>query len=310
MRLKKIIKAFVPYGVLWLYDKKIKTIIKLLLPKKLKRKLYLDSLRKTSPERLKTRNMLRFEVNITDHCNLNCVGCEHFSPLSKEKYIDVGDYERDCVRLGELLNWEAENIHLMGGEPLLHPRINEIIEITRKYFVKGVIEIVTNGILLMKQDKSFWETCRENNIVISVTQYPIHINHQEIEATVKKNDVAFRYYALGKKRMQKRPFDLEGKQNIEENIKICHMANNCIQLREGKLFTCVEIAYISIFNEYFNQKMEVTEKDYIDIYKVKNKKEIVNFLNKPVPFCRYCNIVGIEQGIAWRRSKKEISEWI
>lgn len=272
--------------------------------------MYLDSLRKGSAERLKTRKLLRFEVNITDHCNLNCVGCEHFSPLSKEKYIDTGDYERDCAQLGKLLNREAEGIHLMGGEPLLHPRINEIIEITRKYFTKGVIEIVTNGILLLKQDRLFWETCRENNIVISVTQYPININCKEIEETAKNNGVEFQYYTVGKNTMQKRPFDLTGRQTIEENIRICHMANQCVQLRDGRLFTCVPAAYISIFNDYFGKNIELTEKDYLDIYNVKSKAEIFNFLNKPIPFCRYCNIRAIKLDIKWGVSKKEISEWV
>jgi organic radical activating enzyme len=266
--IKKIIKAFVPYGVLWLH-RKVKDIIKNSLPEKTKARIYLDDLRKASVERLKQRTLLRFEINVTDHCNLNCVGCEHFSPLAKEKYIDIETYERDCAQLGKLLNWEMENIHLMGGEPLLHPQLNKIVEITRKYFVKGVIEIVTNGILLMNQNESFWEVCRENNVVVSVTQYPIKLKYNELEKKAKNNNVEMRYYYFGKKTMQKRPFDLEGKQNIEENIKICHMANQCVQLRDGKLFTCVVIAYISIFNEYFNKNLEVTEKDYIDIYKVK-----------------------------------------
>jgi MoaA/NifB/PqqE/SkfB family radical SAM enzyme len=309
MTLKKIIKAFIPYGILWLYNRKIKKLIKAILPRKIKIKMYLDALRKTSHERLMPRKLLRFEVNITDHCNLNCIGCEHFSPLAKEKYIDISDYEKDCARLGKLLNWEMENIHLMGGEPLLHPQINRIIEITRKYFVKGVIEIVTNGILLMKQDRAFWKTCNENNVIISVTQYPIGLKYDEIERTAKSQNVELRYYHFGKKTMQKRPFDLEGKQDIKENIKICHMANNCVQLRDGKLYTCVEIAYIGIFNEYFNKGLEVTEKDYIDIYKAQNKEEVFNFLNKPVPFCRYCDIMGIEQEIEWKKSKKEITEW-
>jgi MoaA/NifB/PqqE/SkfB family radical SAM enzyme len=284
--------------------------MKKILPEEKRIKIYLDDLRKTSIERLKQRTLLRFEINVTDHCNLNCIGCEHFSPLSKEKYIDIETYERDCAQLGSLLNWEVENVHLMGGEPLLHPQLSKIVEITRKYFVKGVIEIVTNGILLMNQNKSFWEVCRENNIIISVTQYPIKLKYNEIEEQAKNNNVELRYYFFGKKTMQKRPFDLEGKQNIEENIKICHMANQCVQLRDGKLFTCVVIAYISIFNEYFNKNLEVTERDYIDIYKVKNKNEIFNFLNKPVPFCRYCNIHEIKQGIEWKTSRKEINEWI
>jgi MoaA/NifB/PqqE/SkfB family radical SAM enzyme len=272
--------------------------------------IYLNSIKKNAEKRLQPRSLLRFEVNITDHCNLNCVGCEHFSPLAKKRCINIYSYKRDCKRLGKLLGGQIENIHLMGGEPLLHPHIIKILDITRKYFVIGVIEIVTNGLLLLKQKDLFWEKCRENDIKISITQYPIGLDYSAIEAKAKLHNVNLGYYFSGTKTMQKRPFDLEGKQDIEENFQMCHMSNFCIQLRNGKLYTCVEIAYISLFNKYFDKHMEVTDRDYIDIYKAKNKEEIFKFLCKPVPFCRYCNIKNIVRGLEWRNSKKEISEWI
>ncbi|GHV89637.1 hypothetical protein AGMMS50268_01400 [Spirochaetia bacterium] len=279
------------------------------MPEKKQISIYLNSLKKNAKQRLQPKTLLRFEVNITDHCNLNCVGCEHFSPLAAELNIDVDSYDHDCKRIGELVEGQVENIHLMGGEPLLHPRFIEILDITRKYFKIGVIEIVTNGILLLKQENVFWEKCNENDIKISITQYPIKLDYAAIETKAKLHKVNLGYYFIGNKTMQKRPFDLEGKQNTEENFQICHMPNNCIQLRDGKLYPCVETAYISIFNNYFNKNLEVTDKDYIDIYKAKNKEEIFNFLCKPIPFCRYCNIKNMVRGLEWRNSKREITEW-
>ena len=32
---------------------------------------------------------LMFEVHLVDHCNLNCKGCSHFSPVSEKKFVDV-----------------------------------------------------------------------------------------------------------------------------------------------------------------------------------------------------------------------------
>jgi MoaA/NifB/PqqE/SkfB family radical SAM enzyme len=263
-----------------------------------------------SKERRTPRKLLRFEVNITDHCNLNCAMCEHFSPIAPAKNIDVTQYENDCKRLGELLNGEMEDVHLMGGEPLLHPELSRIVDITRKYFPKGVIEVVTNGILVLKQDETFWHNLKKNNAKIAITQYPIKLDFEEIKKRANKYEVPFEWYFQGNKTMQKRPFDLEGTQDIEDNFDICHMANTCIQLRDGKLFTCVNPTYISIFNEYFGKNMEVSDKDYIDIYKAKNKDEILNFLAKPIPFCRYCNIKEMVCGLEWRISKKDISEWM
>jgi hypothetical protein len=267
-------------------------------------------MRKQAVERRKVKTKLGFEVSICDHCNLNCVSCEHFSPVADETYLDVEKYEKDSARLSELLDGEISWLHLMGDEPLLHPRLVEILEISRKYFKKGNIELVSNGILLLKQNNLFWETCRKNDIVVAVTQYPIKIDHKAIEKKAAEFGVKFRYYFIGHKTMHKRPLDTAGKQNTTENLKLCHIFNTCVQLIEGKLYTCIEIAYIKYFNKYFKQNLIVNENDIIDIYKVQTKKEVFERLAQPVSFCKYCNIKDTNFGIEWGVSKKEITEWV
>ena len=33
------------------------------------------------------------EIHVVDHCNLNCAGCNHFTPLAKPFFIEVKDFE-------------------------------------------------------------------------------------------------------------------------------------------------------------------------------------------------------------------------
>ncbi|GHV72928.1 hypothetical protein AGMMS49940_02300 [Spirochaetia bacterium] len=87
------------------------------------------------------------------------------------------------------------------------------------------------------------------------------------------------------------------------------MINTCVQLIDGKLYTCIVIAYMKYFNKYFNKKLTVGDNDSIDIYKVKTKEELFEFLAKPVSFCKYCNIKNTVFGLEWGVSKKDISEW-
>jgi hypothetical protein len=106
------------------------------------------------------------------------------------------------------------------------------------------------------------------------------------------------------------PFDINGRQSVVDNFRICYGANFCINLEDGKLATCPIPFVIKHFNKYFNQNIPVTEKDYIDIFKVKSVNEIFDFLRKPAPICAYCNLKGITYGINWAVSKKELAEWV
>ncbi len=49
------------------------------------------------------KNVLpKLETHLVDHCNLNCKGCSHFSPLSSPNFADYNQFTKDLTRLSEL----------------------------------------------------------------------------------------------------------------------------------------------------------------------------------------------------------------
>ncbi|MDR0382544.1 MAG: radical SAM protein [Spirochaetaceae bacterium] len=248
---------------------------------------------------------------ICEHCNLNCKGCGAFSPLVKECFIDVAEYEKDCSRLSLLCGGTVEYIDLLGGEPLLHPEITKILDITRKYF-NGQINIITNGIKLLSMTEEFWSGCKKNNIAIVISGYPIRLDYKIINRTACMHDVALEIRGFGNKLTiwNKFPIDLDGGQKPFRNFLSCFSSNFCLHLEHGKIGTCAQPFVIRHFNAHFNKNMTVSEENFIDIYKVSNLDEILSFLSRPIPFCKYCNLKKIKRGIKWDISKKEISEWV
>ena len=250
------------------------------------------------------------EIHVTEHCNLNCKGCNHFSCLAEEEYLELDQFERDFKRLAELSK-SYFTIKILGGEPLLHPRITEFFDIARKYFPSTPIQVTTNGTLLPEQPEAFWQNCNKNNIIVSISQYPIQLNKKEIKKIAKTHGVKMVYNgSTTENRMCKLPLDLTGSQNMKKSFQECAISwGCCVTLREGRIYTCCIAAHIKFFNGYFNQNLAITDKDYVDIYKVNNKDEIIDFLEKPFPFCRYCNTSEMKFAQRWGITKKEITEW-
>jgi MoaA/NifB/PqqE/SkfB family radical SAM enzyme len=251
------------------------------------------------------------EVHVAEHCNLNCGGCNHFSSLAKEEYLQPEQFERDIKRLAELSK-DYYAIKILGGEPLLHPDITAFFDIARKYFPSTPIQITTNGILLVKQPDEFWQNCSKNKITVSISQYPIKLDKKAIKKAAKTNKVKLMFNgSTAQERMCKLPLDLSGSQDIKKSFQKCAISwGCCVTLREGRIYTCCIAAHIKFFNEYFRQNLAITDKDYVDIYKVNSKEEIINFLEKPFPFCRYCKTSETKFAQRWGISKNEITEWI
>lgn len=251
------------------------------------------------------------DIHIVEHCNLHCFSCSNFSQIAEEEYLDINSFEKDIKRLSEITNKMINRFSIMGGEPLLNKNCKDYCKILRSYFPNTSITIITNGILLLKQDEDFWNTLSENKIDIYLTRYNINLKWDEIEKKAKEYKINLVFSnGINKKTSFKFVLDMKRKQDSFCSFINCFHANNCIQIKDGKIYTCPIIPNIKHFNKYFNKNLEVTELDYIDIYKAKDYNEILQFLAKPVPFCRYCNInKGGDMG-RWIRSSKDISEYI
>ena len=251
-------------------------------------------------------------IQITRHCNLNCRFCGTFSPLAESEFVSLDVFEKDIKRLSELTLGYINTIAIVGGEPLLHPDCIKFLEITRKYFPDSIVNLITNGILLPRQNDNFYRTCAENNIVIAPTKYPIKVDWDKVQADCKKHSVKFEFISNTEKEVKTmwlRVLDLAGKQDPRKSFMNCQLANSCIQLVSGKLCTCCVPTNIRHFNKYFNKNLVTTELDYIDIHKAKDYNEILTFLAKPIPFCKYCKATQWQYELEWQPSKKVIEEW-
>ena len=81
-------------------------------------------------------------VEITNNCNLSCSFCNE-NKRTKE-FITIDKFN---ILLDKLRGYtDFIYFHLMG-EPLMHPKINELIDLASKSFK---INITTNGYLLDK----------------------------------------------------------------------------------------------------------------------------------------------------------------
>ena len=253
-------------------------------------------------------------LNILDHCNLRCKGCDHFACIADPYFVPYETIHRDLDRLSEIFHGDYfMKMSVMGGEPLLHPDLLKILEDVRAHFPYVTIRLTTNGLLLLKQSEDFWRVCRENKVTIINTRYPINLDFNKMREKAKSEGVEFNHFeGTGDetvKTLFKKIINLKGDSDPVESFSKCHLSNYSNFLMEGKLYSCpFSCQSYRIFNQKFEQNLRMTENDYLDIYKVKDMQEVLNFTAKPKYYCRYCS--GLSPKFEWERSKQEMCEWV
>ncbi|MDR0600667.1 MAG: radical SAM protein [Treponema sp.] len=291
-----------------------------------------DYYRKKIQEKLTPRTKENFilEVNLADHCNLNCQMCDHFSPLAEKHFLDPRTFIQDMGRLADLTDNTAGVIKILGGEPLLNPDTPDFLIAARGLFPQSRILLYTNGLLLAewetKHKANLWEICRRFNARIMVTTYPINFDYAKIDALAVKHKTPYSrfveesendldkntalYNVLGEreKKSVHHPLSPAGNVPVHEFID-CYHFNRCITLSGGKLYTCPIIPYAKYFSAFFDKPLKTRGNDFIDIYAARDFEEIAEFLSRPVPFCRYCKVSSRKGGVDFRLSKKAIEEW-
>lgn len=271
--------------------------------------------------RPRTQEEMTFEISLVDHCNLSCQMCDHYSQLSDKWFVDINQFESDMVRMGEICNHKLAAISLLGGEPTLHPDIINCLRITRKQFPDTELIVLTNGTLLLKLEDSpngnFWQTCKELNVHITVTVYPVKLDYAAIEEKAKEygvvlamsSDIHAENLTKVVKISDKHTMDLTG--SVEKYVCVnCLYFNKFCVLKDGRIYICPISAHSDIFNKKFNQHLQIREQDYLDIYKINSWKDIAEFSCQYVPFCSYCDLKKWRHHSEWKASSKTIEEYI
>ena len=255
---------------------------------------------------------LKFQVHLVEHCNLNCRGCDHFSPIAEPEFLKPEEYAKDITRLKELFPNSAPLITLLGGEPLLHPKLTEFMRISREAFNDARIDLITNGVLLSRMAEDFWLACKRYCIDIRPTKYPVSADYKGAEEAAQEYGIKFKYFLDNGtiKMLWKHPLDLAGEQDPVEMFGLCGESNHCLTLDHGRLYTCSVAAYNRHFTKFFGVKLKFAgESNGIDIYKAKDGCEIMKFLSRPIEMCRHCRVKDRTFDNPWGVTDKQISEW-
>ena len=88
------------------------------------------------------------EAIVTQVCNLVCPGCSTYSDLHYKGYTQWDDARQEIEPWLERVNFE--HFGIMGGEPLINPRIRDWLIGMRELMPDTVIRFPVNGTLLHK----------------------------------------------------------------------------------------------------------------------------------------------------------------
>ncbi len=94
------------------------------------------------------RSRSQIELDITWLCNLTCAHCNRSCPQAPtDEHLSLAAIQRflDASR-ARGKRWER--IRLLGGEPTLHPRFDQVLDLLHVYWLwsgETVIELATNG---------------------------------------------------------------------------------------------------------------------------------------------------------------------
>jgi cyclic pyranopterin phosphate synthase len=117
----------------------------------------------------------RLEIGVAEHCNLRCRACSHVSPVLRRHALDPAALASDLQVLSR--HYHVGVALLMGGEPLLHPALTDVIAGVRQSGVADEVWVVTNGRRLSRADEAFWQAVDG----LKVTIYPGQGPSQEEE---------------------------------------------------------------------------------------------------------------------------------
>ena len=230
------------------------------------------------------------EYNLTEHCNLSCAGCDHSSPLLPKKFADVAQFQRDLSVLSQVMH--LGELKLLGGEPLMHPDLPQLLRYSRASGIADEITIVTNGLLLHRCDPAIFEMVDR----LWVSLYPgisLRVQDHELEALSKKYDFELDLRRINHFRVTTINSRHQDKALVRRIFGHCSLAHSgsCHTVYQGYYFKCSPAALLTTRLALAGQTVQNREMDGVRIHdNPRLREELEAYLREegPLEACYYC----------------------
>lgn len=210
-----------------------------------------------------------YHIAITYKCNLECCYC--YARNLKFKDMIIKDFNK-------VLDWfEKQNIKkisLIGGEPTIHPKFEEIINIIKKRNFKTVL--FTNGLFNSKiadkiSSKVISSIFLNYNSPTFYTKGQRELLEKNISFLMEKNkNIVFSF-------------------NIESNkTSYQYVIDSCKKYNINKIRFSIAVPNIKRSNEFFDlTSLKSTIPHLLEFVKTAVKKNIKTILARPLPLCLF-----------------------
>lgn len=227
------------------------------------------------------------------HCSLRCKNCcEHVPYFTKPVFSDSETILSDCRKISESCAF-IRYIELVGGEPFLHPQLEQVLKGLLSIPNVGYIKIFTNGTIVPKAPVI--ELLKGPRVMLHISNYTDQAQGQQLEnirqlmRMLQEQHIHY-VYGDGKEWTDWGDFHDRG---LSDEVLADHAAHcfiyNCHRVFQGRLYHCPhQYAGIQL------GEMRLTEGEYVEL-NAWNAEELAQKLDdfESLPFtdgCRRCDM--------------------
>jgi organic radical activating enzyme len=235
-----------------------------------------------------------FELHVTEHCNLRCAHCCNTSPYLPHKTLDPAHIADTLATMSAVL--QADVFKIMGGEPLLHPQITEVLRVVRASGVASVVRLFTNGLLLSRMDDDFWRAL-DQLTVSTYASAPVRREHLAlIEDKADRFGVVLNVKPVQHFSQVMHDVRRHDDAAVQKTWDSCWLRHRCLVARDGRFYICTRAAYL----EDLHERVQLSEPfedprarrlaDSVALDDPQLGDQLLALLNRSEPLhsCRFC----------------------
>lgn len=202
---------------------------------------------------------------------------------------------RDLAALQPILH--IRQLVFVGGEPLMHPRIVELLQVAREANICEDVLTITNGVLVKKMPEAFWAA----KPTLWISRYPVLPQANVDFAEAKSKEHGFwlgirqsdRFY----KQFKATPDD------GRETFRNCPWKSTCFTVHEGRFYLCPQSCFFP------SQLMKLPDGLAGLPLEGITREKLQAFMDRTEPFdaCRIC--LGMGPEMDWHQNDN-MEEWI